>query len=373
MSKIGIYSDVHISRTSGILPTYSNDSKYTTRLNMCKDSLIFANSIFSNNSVNRVINCGDTFNNHTLYSDEITLYQELLNECLYMYEREYCLIGNHDKYNNLFSVMSLHQNNINAGSIDLFHYESIDNVDIYYMSYCESNEFNDLINNMFSEYPRKHKKAILFMHGDINGSTLVGLKKIEFGIEQATLIDYFDLIINGHIHCHEVLYNKDNKKIINIGSLTTHSFADSNKHMGACYILDINTFELISYINPYQILFLTYSINTKNELIETLNEIKNKMHMLKYDKYLVLKIKCPYELKDDVNDVLSSENKCLKFKLVFIYVNNEIDENDDLSETGDISIATESLDTLFIKFLKNRDDLKGNINQYSSMINEVCE
>ena len=33
-------------------------------------------------------------------------------------------------------------------------------------------------------------------------------------------------------------YNKDDKKIINIGSLTTHSFAYSNKQVGRYYILD---------------------------------------------------------------------------------------------------------------------------------------
>ena len=38
--KIGIYSDVHISRTSSIMPLYLNEnSKYTLRLQNCINSM----------------------------------------------------------------------------------------------------------------------------------------------------------------------------------------------------------------------------------------------------------------------------------------------------------------------------------------------
>ena len=44
MAKIGIYSDVHISHNSSIMPTFLGeyDNKYTTRLKMCIDSMKWA-------------------------------------------------------------------------------------------------------------------------------------------------------------------------------------------------------------------------------------------------------------------------------------------------------------------------------------------
>ena len=68
------------------------------------------------------------------------------------------------------------------------------------------------------------------------------------------------------------------KKIINIGSLTTHSFADSNKHIGKYYILDTNDRSIESFEAKDQVIFRTYEINGEDDIIKL---IKNKSNIVK--------------------------------------------------------------------------------------------
>ena len=71
MAKIGIYSDVHISHNSSIMPTFLDDGIYTTRLDMCKKSIEWMYELFENKKVDIVVNCGDMYNSHSVSSDEI--------------------------------------------------------------------------------------------------------------------------------------------------------------------------------------------------------------------------------------------------------------------------------------------------------------
>ena len=79
--KIGIYSDVHISRTSSILPLYLNDqSKYTLRLENCINSMNDMYQTFEDRNVDVIINCGDTFNSHTISADEMSAYLDIIHK-----------------------------------------------------------------------------------------------------------------------------------------------------------------------------------------------------------------------------------------------------------------------------------------------------
>ena len=100
--KIGIYSDVHISRTSSIMPLYLNEnSKYTLRLQNCINSMNEMYQTFENKNVDLIINCGDTFNSHTISVDEISSYLDINHKS---FCKELVIVGNHDKYNNVFKL-----------------------------------------------------------------------------------------------------------------------------------------------------------------------------------------------------------------------------------------------------------------------------
>lgn len=363
MALIGIYSDVHISHNSSIIPTYMNDTDYTTRLKMCKDSIIWAYKEFEKRNVNLVVNCGDTFNSHTITSDELSTYVDVINKIYKPYDTwgptlDITLLGNHDKFNDKFSSIDMIRLTNYSHLVQDYYYCFMDDIDMYFISFYNSDEFINKISEMLKKYPRLCSKSILFMHGDINGSTLSGMKKIENHISKNVLTNDFDIIINGHIHCHEMIFNQDNKQIYNIGSLTTHSFADSNNHYGACYVLDTNTGNIEKIINPYQILFRTYNISSN----------KDKQNLSDYINYnsnlnMILKIKCPYEYKDSLDELLSKYKNILKYKYIFTYDKKENDDTLIINNKKSVDIKDE-----FITFLSNRIDLKANVEDYIKVL-----
>lgn len=365
--KIGIYSDVHISRNSSIMPMYDDESNYTLRLKNCINSMNSMYDYFITNDVDLIINCGDTFNSHTLTADEIKSFfeikREIGNNCI----NECMIIGNHDKFNDDFSSVDV-CNIVEQISV-VQKYSYIDarsaNVDIYMMSYFEAKEFNKHLEEMLLKYPRQNSKAILFMHGDIDGSLLYGNLRMEHQISKAKLIECFDLVINGHIHCMESIYNKANKQILNIGSLTTHSFADSNKHVGHFAILDTDSMNVETINSSDQIVFRTYEVLNESD-------VENLKEKLLEDFKKIIKIKCKYELKDDLENMCQNEEyKILKYKFIFIY-NSTNDETDEHLNSSNIVINDSvSITEKFLKFIKVQESLKYPIEKYESILKEI--
>lgn len=70
--KILIYSDLHISRTSSILPMLSN-SLYTYRQKMILFTGTWLTDIAKKEQPDLIINLGDTFDQHTISSYDIDL------------------------------------------------------------------------------------------------------------------------------------------------------------------------------------------------------------------------------------------------------------------------------------------------------------
>lgn len=201
------------------------------------------------------------------------------------------------------------------------------------------------------------------MHGDIDGSLLFGNLRVENQISKAKLIQNFDLVINGHIHCNETIYNKDNKKIINIGSLTTHSFADSNKHVGKYYILDTKDMLIKSFEAKDQVLFRTYEINNENDIIK----FKEQLCMSSFKK--IIKIKCPFELKDNIETIcLCDQYKILKYKFIFIYDNKSNDSEESLKTSNILNNDNILIEDKFLNFIKNQDSLKWAYEVYESIV-----
>ena len=387
--KIGIYSDVHISRNSSIMPIYLNDNDVlTTRLRMCSDSLSFMRETFKKEKVDLIVNCGDTFNAHTVTADELSMYSQYL----YNYNNEddieeVTLVGNHDMYNEQFNTMYIKFKNVIQCYNPSYKYYP-GKCELGFISYEEDVEkFKEKLDKIINQLcPTKECLRVLFMHGDINGSKLFGTKRIENRISRQWLLEHFDIIINGHIHGHEIIYNsiETNKKIINIGSLTTHSFSDVDDHLGACYILDTNTGKIERFINPYQILFKSYEINTLDDInkvcgiLGRLFEIDNNF---KYEKNLILRLKCRYALKEIIDNEILSLPYILKSKIIYTYdklvlndSKEEIieDKNNDDPNAIDAQLNNK-LANDFIYFLNSIDDLKAPLEKYINIVNEVID
>lgn len=369
MALIGIYSDVHISHSSSILPTYVDDSTYTTRLNMCKESIKWAYKEFEKRKVDVVVNCGDLYNSHTISSDELDTYISIIsdiykpnNQLSWEPNLDITIPGNHDKFNNAFNSLAMLNLTNYSQLVNEYMYFTLSNYDCYAIAFYDAKEFVDKVLEMLEQYPRKHSKAILFMHGDINGSMLSGTKRIENHIGTDFLTKYFDVVINGHIHCHELIYQQNDKRIYNIGSLTSHSFADSNNHNPACWIFDTETGIIEQVNNPHAIVFKSYVINNNDEVAVMLNDINFDNG---YSK-VILKVKCPFDMKEQVEKVISHTSKIMKCKFVFTY-NTEIKSD---SKTNEVSVVSTSNDIKddFITFLTDRTDLKGNIDEYINVI-----
>lgn len=367
MAKIGIYSDVHISRNSSILPTYIDDDIYTTRLRMCKKSIEWAYVEFSRRDVKAVINCGDTFNSHTIASDELSTYVDIINRILtpfpYHWRPQYDITipGNHDKFNNHFNSINVLKLTGYSSLVEGFTYFSIDDYDCYCIEFYDYKEFGNKILEMLEKYPRNCSKSILFMHGDINGSLLSGNKRIENYIATEFLSSNFDIVINGHIHCHEQIYKQNNKKIYNIGSLTSHSFADSNNHIPACYVFDTETGELEQIVNPHAILFKSYIINSSDDIANMINDFDS------ISNNLIVKIKCSIDKKETIEDIIHEHSNVLKYKFIFTY-NSELTVIDKGSNELESNTTSDIKDD-FINFLSKRTDLKANLEDYIQILN----
>ena len=106
--KIGIYSDLHISRNSSIMPLHKEDSKYSTRLQMILDTGKWMYEEFEKQGVELIVNCGDTVDSSVLKADEISALQEF-----YSYSKgveEYHIVGNHELSDkNFYSTSILNQ------------------------------------------------------------------------------------------------------------------------------------------------------------------------------------------------------------------------------------------------------------------------
>ena len=63
--RILMYSDLHISKTSSILPLSSDNPKYSYRQNMIIETGKYLANLVKQEKPDMIINLGDTFDQHT--------------------------------------------------------------------------------------------------------------------------------------------------------------------------------------------------------------------------------------------------------------------------------------------------------------------
>lgn len=329
--KIFLYSDLHISRTSSILPLTSSENKYTYRQKMIIDTGIWISNAIKQLKPDLIINLGDTYDKHTITSYDINTATKFF-ECFDSNIKHYVLVGNHEMINNNFNAVSLLNNISNITVID--EPCTIDN--FAFLPYCD---YKSIL-----QFP---EGDFLFSHNDIQGSSIRGDFVLPEGIDQQDLKKY-KLVFNGHIHKPSIMNN-----IINVGSVTTHSFSDDENSVPQCYLFDTETLNLTTLRPNCCPLFRKFDIKLG---MESLEQYINRLD--KNYKY-ILHVICPFELKDEVKTYLDQNEYIISARINTkidksneVIVNKEIEEinlqnNVDIKQT-----FKQFLDTIDLKYPK---------------------
>lgn len=355
--KIFMYSDLHISRTSSIMPLTSSINKYTYRQNMILELGKYLENIIDEQKPDLIINLGDTFDNHTITSYDIDIASKFF-ECFRMFNIPHIvLVGNHEMINQDFNAIEI-LNNINNITVisepstvntDIILLTKLSlqqpNVKLAFLPYCD---YRDIL-----EFP---EGDFLFSHQDIQGSCIRGNFKLPNGINQNDLSKY-KLVFNGHIHKSSIM-----KNIINVGSISTHSFSDDQENVPKCYIFDTNTLDLTTYKPTCCPLF------RKVEIKKNISELYAFMDQLDKNYKYILHIICPFELKDEIKSFIEQNEFVINSRISIIGSIKEVKEenkNNTINLSSNIDILQNFKDFL------NITDLKYPLELYADVLKEV--
>lgn len=332
--KIGIYSDLHISTTSSIMPLYYKDSKYTTRLQMIIDTSKWMYKTFSDNNVELILNGGDTLDSHTLKSPEISALSEFYSNSKGVPEIH--IPGNHEVFSN---------------NLDFYSDSILRNLS-FIKIYDKPTKVNDIISvipymstdNIMPDMLKSISNKILLSHIDIKGSHLRPEYIMDDGIDAEILAEYFNLTINGHLHTAEKIDTSKNL-VYNIGSISSISFSDNNNYIPSICIIDTDTLEIKRFNNPFAILFRKITINTIEDLITKLNKLDSGYRY-------IIRVSTPYDIRDDVKSILSSKANIITYRVVSNIASN--------SKSIANNIKIDSIDNIedeFINYISNNRDI----------------
>lgn len=342
--KIFMYSDLHISRTSSIMPTLSN-SKYTYRQQMILDIGKYMANIIDEEKPDVIINLGDTFDQHTITSYDIHIASEFF-KCFRMFNIPHLvLVGNHEMINQNFNAIQLlgNINNITVitepCTVDSFVIKpDSEKIQLAFLPYCDYKEI--------LEFPAGQ---ILFSHQDIQGSSVRGDFTLPDGIEPNVLKTKYKLVFNGHIHKPSISGN-----IVNVGSVATHSFSDDDKSVPQCYIFDTDTSDLKTFKLNVCPLFRKVEITDIQELYNYISSVDKQY------KY-ILQVVCSFELKEIVKQILDDNKDLIISYRLNVKVNKSSDSKAkeesaliaDIQSNLDINKSfSDFLNTVDLKFPK---------------------
>lgn len=344
--KILLYSDLHISKTSSILPLNFSMSKFSFRQNMIIETGKFLVEKAKEYDVDLIINLGDTFDVHTITSYDVTTAGEFFKCFAELDKPHFVVVGNHEMINQDFNAIAMLDNVSNITIIKDPISIELSGIKFAFLPYCN---YRDIL-----EFP---DGDILFSHQDIQGSKLRGDIVLEEGIKPDILKKKYKLVFNGHIHKSSIIDN-----VVNVGSITTHSFADDEESIPQCYIYNTDTMELTPIKSNICPLFRKFSIGT-------LDELEAYIFNLNKNYNYIINCTCPFDLKDSVKEYLTNCEYVLNFKLsVTVDKNKQKLEDEDLilqkSNIDIIKSFKEFLNTVELKFPKELyftvlDDMDG--------------
>lgn len=360
--RILLYSDVHISKTSSILPLTYKDSKFSFRQNMIVETGKYLANLADENKVDMIINLGDTFDVHTITSYDIVTASEFFKQFKYLNVPHLVLVGNHEMINQDFNAVELLDNIDNITVIsepctvntdvvvgirhpdaDLSNIPKADGAKFAFLPYCNYKDIMELPEGDF-----------LFSHQDIQGSLLRGDITLVDGISPDDLKKY-KLVFNGHIHKPSI-----NGNIITVGSIMTHSFADDAVSVPQCYIFDTITLNLTTFKPAICPLFRKLDV-------VSIADLKDKIDGLCDAYKYIINCTCPFNIRDEVKSFLSSCDKVLNHRL-----NVQLNEVVNKTDKEDIIVQQSNLDISksFKEFLGTAD-LKYPKELYLEVLEEV--
>lgn len=341
--KILIYSDLHCSYNSSILPLYTDYDtypKFTTRLNMILRTGKWLSGLAAEQDVDLIINGGDTFNNITVRTEELEAIYIFFSCFKDLKQKHYVVVGNHEKVNE----------NFNASTI-LKGYENIYVIDkptrindiVSVLPYMESSEVND-------EVLKPIKNQLLVSHIDIQGSCLRDSYILDSGVLPEFLAEYFDFVCNGHLHTAETLLSRNGKCVCNVGSVSSISFVDNQEYIPSAVIYDSDTNTFTRYENPHAILFRRCTVDTIKDLMTYISKLDPD------HKYVLMVKYTNYDQKLDLQKVLDQSSIVIAYKLVNVYsaetVEGVVTDVADVSSLNIKEKFSEFLDTVELKYEK---------------------
>ena len=151
--------------------------------------------------------------------------------------------------------------------------------------------------------------------------------------------------------------------ILNVGSITTHSFADSSESYPKCYLFDTETQEIKEYSNINCPLFRKIKVDTLQEL----NDYLGNCALNSVWKY-ILHVECNFDVKDEVENILQNNKALLNYKLTTKSIKQEGAEE----TPAEISLES-NLDVKqsFKDFLNTGVELRYPMNLYNEVIGET--
>lgn len=355
--KILMYSDLHISKTSSILPNIS-DSIYTYRQKMIIETGKYLANLADMEKPDLIINLGDTFDQHTVTSYDINVASEFFNCFRLINIPHLVLVGNHEMLNGNFNAIQL-LNNIN--NVTVISQPSVINTDVLLTSTCKTLQPNIQLAFLpycdYTDIIDFPKGKYLFSHLDIQGASLRGNITLKDGISPDILQQNYNLVFNGHIHKPSIY-----KNIINVGSISTHSFADDNCSVPQCYIFDTDTLNLQTFRPTMCPLFRKVEVQTQQDLT---NYISNLDKNYKYIIHCV----CPFEIKQQIKDILSNNELILNSRLTV--TTNKNTQEVEQQEANNVVEANIDINNSFKQFLEEVDELKFPKQLYLDVLNTI--
>lgn len=352
--KILIYTDLHCSYNSSILPLYSGKySKFTTRLQMIIDTGKWISDIAKEQKVDMIVNGGDTFDSILVKAEELNAISEFFKSFESLDIPHIVIVGNHEKVNDAFNGSE-----ILSGFRNVSVYKEPTKINEYLsvLPYMESDQItNDLLKSISNQ--------LLVSHIDIQGSCLRDSYILDFGVNPELLAEHFKFTANGHLHTAEHLETSKNT-VWNIGGVSSISFVDNQQYHPSIVIYDTDTNSCTRYINPHSILFRKFSIDTVKDLLNILRlSLDNKYRYAVTIKY------SNYDQRSELQDILDKDTKLIAFKLISNFTDTAIE-----SATAQLDLSTElsSLDikSKFEEFL-DTVDLKYDRKEYTTILEEL--
>ena len=167
----------------------------------------------------------------------------------------------------------------------------------------------------------------------------------------------YKVVFNGHIHKPSIFEN-----VINVGSITTHSFSDDNDFIPQCYIFNTETMKMENVIQSTACpLFRKIEITNEEDLNNKISEFRS----MRYYKF-VLQVTCSYNIKEDIKQILDNTDIIVSYRLS-VKINKADNE---INKPVIESFNNIDIKQNFNQFLETLD-LKYPLDVYKTVLEEV--